>query len=517
MHVVWFKRDLRIDDHAPLEQAAASGSEVLCLYAYEPEILQSAEFDPSHLEFINQSLAELDESLQKLGARMTYRVGSMPELLAQLHSERHIEAIWSHEETGDRVTYDRDLRVAAWADQQKIAWNEIPQNGVVRRLKSRDGWSKQRNIFMAQPLAQTPRVIRRATAIAAGKIQSAKDLGLKETTKTNLQIGGEKAATETLCSFLDARGENYSTEMSSPVTASNSCSRLSTYLAWGCISMKRIVHALRERQAELRERKAAGEPIGTWLKSLRAYDARLSWHCHFMQKLEDEPSIEFQNMSRIYDGLREDEFSQSRFDAWCHGQTGYPMVDACMRALLQHSWINFRMRAMLVSFASYHLWLHWRPTAMFLAQHFLDYEPGIHFSQFQMQSGTTGINTIRIYSPIKQVKDQDPSGLFIRRFIPELAGVPDKYLAEPHKMSHSEQSQAGCLINKDYPAPIVEHAAAYKEAKARIYEIRGQRAAREEAAKVVRKHGSRKKSNDRNPKSRSPKKPKYKQGTLDLE
>ncbi|MEC8556134.1 MAG: deoxyribodipyrimidine photo-lyase [Planctomycetota bacterium] len=517
MHVVWFKRDLRIDDHAPLAQAAASGSEVLCLYAYEPEILQSAEFDTSHLEFLNRSLSELDASLRKRGNCLTYRVGSMPEVLAQLHAEHHIEAIWSHEETGDRGSYDRDLRVAAWADQKKIAWKEIPQNGVVRRLKSRDGWSKQRNIFMAQPLARPPSEIKPAQSIETGKIQSAQDLGLEQTTKTDLQIGGEKAALRTLSSFLHNRGENYSTEMSSPVTAASSCSRLSTYLAWGCISMKRIVHALRERQAELSERKAAGEPIGAWSKSLRAYDARLSWHCHFMQKLEDEPAIEFQNMSRIYDGLREDEFSQSRFDAWCHGQTGYPMVDACMRALLLHSWINFRMRAMLVSFASYHLWLHWRPTAVFLAQHFLDYEPGIHFSQFQMQSGTTGINTVRIYSPIKQVKDQDPSGQFIRRFVPELAGVPDKHLAEPHKMTHAEQSQSGCRINKDYPAPIVEHAVAYKKAKARVYEVRGQKAAREEAVNVVKKHGSRKGSNDRNRKSKSSKKTEYKQGRLSLE
>ena len=214
-----------------------------------------------------------------------------------------------------------------------------------------------------------------------------------------------------------------------------------------------------------------------------------------MQKFEDEPELEFSNMSPVYDGLRENEFNQRHFDSWCTAQTGYPMVDACMRALHQHSWINFRMRAMLVSFASYHLWLHWRPTAVYLARHFLDFEPGIHYSQFQMQSGTTGINAIRIYSPIKQAKDQDPTGKFIRHFVPELAAVPERNLAEPHKMSLAEQSKSGCQIGKDYPHPIVEHAAAYKVAKDRMFAVRKHASAREDADRVFRKHGSRKRSN----------------------
>ncbi len=163
-----------------------------------------------------------------------------------------------------------------------------------------------------------------------------------------------------------------------------------------------------------------------------------------------------------------------------------------MRALHEQSWINFRMRAMLVSFASYHLWLHWRPTAVYLAKHFLDFEPGIHFSQFQMQSGTTGINTVRIYSPIKQVEDHDPNGSFIRKFVPELSAVPDEFLSEPHKMPLSVQSKVGCRIGSDYPKPIVEHRAAYRLARERIFSVRRKAEAREEASAVLKRHGSRK-------------------------
>ncbi|MEM8667810.1 MAG: FAD-binding domain-containing protein [Planctomycetota bacterium] len=493
MQLVWFKRDLRINDHAPLTLAAQQGH-CLCLYVYEPEIIQSDEFDPSHLQFINESLEELDQRLRELGGRLTIRVGTVPDVLDELHSQHGIDTLWSHEESGNKITYDRDLRVAAWSDRNEVPWKEIPQNGVVRRLTSRDGWSKQRDLFMRKPLTECPTAIVQPSGVDSGTRQTAEQLGLSNTNKTGLQIGGAKAAEETLHSFLMHRGQEYSSEMSSPVTAIDSCSRLSTYLAWGCISMKHVVHELRERQTHLRELQKIDEPIGNWLKSLRSFESRLSWHCHFMQKLEDEPSIEFENMSRVYDGMREDEFSQSRFDAWCEGQTGYPMVDACMRALHQYSWINFRMRAMLVSFASYHLWLHWRPTAVYLSRHFLDFEPGIHFSQFQMQSGTTGINNVRIYSPIKQVKDQDPDGTFIKEFVPELAGVPSKHIAEPHKMSLDEQSKSGCVIGKDYPEPIVEHSVAYKAARDRIYAVRRRDDAKSEAQRVVKKHGSRKRT-----------------------
>ncbi len=496
VQVVWFKRDLRVDDHLPLVSAVEKGC-CVCLYVYEPELIHSPEFDASHLQFINQSLRELGGELKRRGAQLTIRVGRMPDVLSDLHDDYGIDALWSHEETGNRVTYDRDLRISRWTKEHGIPWREFPQNGVVRRLGSRDGWSQRRDRFLAQPTVGTPTRISSPAGLEPGELQEPVDLGIAESGKSGLQSGGSESARATLQSFLHDRGSDYSSEMSSPVTAADACSRLSTYLAWGCLSMKQVTHALRDRQQELRELKSAGQPVGNWFKSLRAFESRLSWHCHFMQKLEDEPAIEFENMSRAYDGLREDEFRDDHFAAWCAGQTGYPMVDACMRALHRHSWINFRMRAMLVSFASYHLWLHWRPTAVYLARHFLDFEPGIHFSQFQMQSGTTGINTLRIYSPIKQVKDQDPTGKFIREYLPELANVPDEFIAEPHKLPISTQDKLGCVIGTHYPPPIVEHAVAYRRAKERIYAIRKRQDAQQEARRVVKKHGSRKRSSAR--------------------
>ena len=140
MQVVWFKRDLRVADHAPLAKAAKSG-QCLCLYVYEPELIRSDEFDTSHLQFINESLRQLDLQLRKIGGKLTLRVGRMPDVLDEFHRKHGIDALWSHEETGNKLTYDRDRRVGHWAAQNGIPWCEIPQNGVVRRLRSRDGWS----------------------------------------------------------------------------------------------------------------------------------------------------------------------------------------------------------------------------------------------------------------------------------------------------------------------------------------------------------------------------------------
>jgi deoxyribodipyrimidine photo-lyase len=162
-----------------------------------------------------------------------------------------------------------------------------------------------------------------------------------------------------------------------------------------------------------------------------------------------------------------------------------------MRALTATGWLNFRMRAMLVSFVSYDLWQHWREPALILARRWVDYEPGIHYCQFQMQSGTSGNRTIRIYNPIKQGQQHDPAGEFIRRWVPELASVSGAFIHTPWLMARSAQEQAGCRIGTHYPAPIVDHEAAQRRARAAIAAVRARPETREETMAVYAKHGSR--------------------------
>ena len=480
--LVWFKRDLRIHDHAALV-AALSSTDALALFIIEPEWLQSSECDARHVDFALRCLAELRSALTERGLPLLVRVGSAVPVLAQLHSEVAFSQLLSHEETGPGWSYTRDLQVAAWCQSVHIRWQEFTQTGVVRRLRSRSGWAQRWQVRMDAPLQLLDGGFSAAVSLDQPELPTLASLRLAPHGKA-LQPAGEKAARRTLKSFLQVRGYDYRKALSSPLTAEDGCSRLSPHLAFGTLSMRTVHQATEVMIADTPDRALA--------YALRGFAGRLRWHCHFMQKLEDEPDIEFHNFARVCDGLRENEFDDHHFAAWCEGRTGYPMVDACMRSLTATGWLNFRMRAMLVSFASYHLWLHWRPTGLFLARQFLDYEPGIHWSQMQMQSGTTGINTLRMYSPTKQAQDQDPEGLFLRRWVPELARVPLPYLAEPWKMEISMQRMAGCFIGVDYPAPIVDDKLAMKAAKDRMYGLRKTQEAREEAGEVQAKHGSRK-------------------------
>jgi deoxyribodipyrimidine photo-lyase len=481
LQIVWFKRDLRIDDHRPLALAAKQGL-VLPLYIAEPELWAQPDASARQWEFAAECLEELQLALAQLGQPLCVMRGDAVSVLDHIRDTHEIEALWSHEETGNGWTYARDLQVAAWAKAHGVSWHEERQTGVIRRIKSRNGWAKAWDHDMAQPVTPPPVMLLAAASDWPTHIPSASELGLAPDPCPHRQQGGRMAARGTLDSFLNKRGRNYRFQMSSPVTAFDSSSRLSPHLTWGTLSMREVAQA---SWARMRDLKMSHAPEAKpWRASMISFSGRQHWHCHFMQKLEDEPQIEFENMHRAYDGLRPDSADAARLEAWCSGTTGYPFIDACMRALNQHGWINFRMRAMLMSFASYHLWLPWRESGLHLARKFVDYEPGIHWPQVQMQSGTTGINTMRIYNPVKQGYDHDAAGIFVRAYVPELVALPDAFIHEPWLWPG-----AGSI---SYPPPIVDNAGAAKAARDALYVVRRSPSHKASARKIVDKHGSRK-------------------------
>lgn len=480
VQVVWFKKDLRVADHAPLHEAALRGR-VLPLYIYEPEQLHHEEFAGHHLTYLNDCLRELGQELACLGAPLVIRRGEVTATLSQLAREVDIAGLWAHEETGNMVSFQRDLRVHAWAKARGIPFTELPQNGVIRRMVNRDGWADNWEARLSTPPTPVPAKMNGVLLPSLGPLEHA-ELGVPPSDK-DIPGGGRSVAVETLDSFLCVRGVNYMREMSSPVTAEESCSRLSAPLAYGTVSLREVLQATRRQLAAYH---ADPQADPRWVRSLRSYESRLHWHCHFIQRLESEPEMEFRNLNRAMDGLRENDWNPESFERWKAGETGYPLVDACMRMLLATGWLNFRMRAMLVSFASQHLWLHWRETGLHLARQWLDNEPGIHWSQMQMQSSTVGINRVRIYSPTRQAREQDPTGEFIRRWVPELSDVPTDFIHAPW-----EWSGAGRL---SYPAPIVEESKAGRLARDRIYAVRETPEFEAECRRIYRKHGSRKKA-----------------------
>ena len=482
--VVWFKRDFRVVDHHALLEASSRGP-LIPLLVIEPELWQQSDASHRQYAFMSECALQLDGEVERLGARLVVRIGRVVDVLADLKRRFGFTCLWSHEETGNAWTYRRDVDVGAWCRANGVTWHEQPQNGVVRRLKSRNGWAKRWDQQMARPIAPEPHRIDPIGDVELRDLPPPETIGLSFDGCVDRQRGGRAAALSLLDGFLNERGRTYRRAMSSPLQGAEACSRLSPHLAWGSLSIREVAQATWARQRALRGN--ASEDARAWRRSLVSFSGRLHWHCHFMQKLETEPEIETTELHPAARGLRPTPGNVALLEDWSQGQTGFPFVDACMRSLRATGWINFRMRAMLVSFASYNLWLPWQKTGIVLARLFTDYEPGIHGPQMQMQSGTTGINTIRIYNPIKQSHDQDPEGVFIRRWVPELAGVPDEHVHEPWTWNGAND-----LIGNLYPERIIDLRTTTALAKERIYGSRRPADFREVANTIQDKHGSRK-------------------------
>ncbi len=359
--MVWFKRDLRLVDHRPLYEASQHGT-VLPLYIVEPELWQQPDTSLRQWRFIRQSLVELDRALRQasdegLGG-LVVRVGDAVEVLSQIHAEYGIAHLWAHQEVGNAWTFARDRAVRRWVRQQGIPFTEFPQDGIIRGLKTREGWKEHWESVMAEPLVPPPKALSLAD-VPSEPLPMVPNSQMDDDPCPNAQPGGRSQGLKLLRSFLNERVRRYPRGLSSPLTAESACSRLSPHLAYGTLSLREVVQATRRRLAQLQsDPQKAG-----MARALSAFESRLAWRSHFIQRLESLPSIEFENMHPALNGMRE-EVNPVLFSAWAEGRTGYPFVDACMRMLYNTGWINFRMRAMLASFACYVLWLPWRAAGL---------------------------------------------------------------------------------------------------------------------------------------------------------
>ncbi|MCV6603980.1 MAG: deoxyribodipyrimidine photo-lyase, partial [Porticoccaceae bacterium] len=336
--VVWLKRDLRLTDHTPLCQAIASGHPLVLLYIVEPMLQADPHYDLRHWRFIWQSLQALNQQLQPFQGQLTICQGDALDMLTHLHQNYGIHSLYSHEETGLRNTFERDLAVARWCQQRQITWQETPSGAVIRAARNRLHWDKHWQQVMRAPLAQPDLQQARFAPLTLLPPFTPPPDWLQR--PPPFQPGGPVMAWRYWRSFLAGRGKQYSYNMSRPQNSRTSCSRLSPYLAWGNISLRELY------QAVLAHWQRPG-----WRRALQGLVSRLHWHCHFIQKFESECRMEFEPVNRGY--LKLDYKSGPEalqwLDAWQRGQTGIPLVDACMRCLQATGYLNFRMRAMLVS------------------------------------------------------------------------------------------------------------------------------------------------------------------------
>ncbi|HEY5143065.1 MAG TPA: deoxyribodipyrimidine photo-lyase [Solirubrobacteraceae bacterium] len=446
--VVWFRRDLRVHDHPALAAAAREHDRVLPLFVLDERLLHGRFESGPRTAFMLGALRALDTELHVRGGALCVRHGRPELVVAQLARETGADAVYW---TSDVSPFARRRDAAVTATLGEIGVAARPHGGNYCADVSVPRTKAGRPMTVFTPFWKAWELLERRAVLAPPerlRLPDGLDPGalpqgprLDQALPAAFCAPGEAAARDALRAWLEGPVDRYADRHDD---LGGGTSGLSPHLRWGAISA-------REVEARAGERGGAGAA---------AFIRQLAWRDFYAHVLLLHPANARREFQERYRGLEWDD-DDELFSAWCEGRTGYPLVDAGMRQLAASGWMHNRARMVVGSFLTKNLHLDWRRGEWWFERMLLDGEPAQNNGNWQWIA-STGVDPApyfrRIFNPVLQQQKFDPDGVYVRRWVPELAGVPVERLAEPWTMSPAQQAAACCVIGRDYPAPVVDHA-----------------------------------------------------------
>lgn len=459
--LLWLRRDLRVHEHPALEAARQKAQHLLVVFVLDDRLLKGRNASGPRTQFLLDCLSDLDRSLRERGSRLVLRRGDPERELLALCRDHQVARVHF---TADVSPYARrrDERISTALSNAGVDAHPHPGMFAVDDLDAlRTSGGEPYTVFTPFYRAWLKQERRRASGaprslpapppgVDPGRTPELTDLGLTQEL-TDPTPGGEQAARKAMTAFLTRHVDAY--DDARDLVGVSGASRLSPYLHFGCLSPRELEHRLTNDS-----------------EGARAYRRQLCWRDFYAHVLWHFPANATQEYQERYRGTLAWPGSDEHFQAWCAGRTGYPLVDAGMRQLAREGWMHNRARLVVGSFLTKDLGLDWRRGERWFMRLLIDGDEASNNGNWQWIA-STGVDPQpafrRIFNPARQQARFDPDGRYVRRYVPELEPVPDRYLAEPWTMPEPEQARVGCVIGRDYPRPIVDHLQARREALAR--------------------------------------------------
>lgn len=473
--LVWFRRDLRAHDQAALHHALRAAAEVWCVFVFDTEILDSLPRRDRRVEFIHDSLVELDQTLRQIGSpdvRLLVRHGPALAEIVRLAGELGVQAVYANHDD-DPYALRRDAAVRDALGNAGVALHTSKDHVIFERSEVltaagtpfavftpyKNAWLKKLEPFFVKPYP----VAKHAAALAPppigidAQMPTLEAIGFERTNLGALKIPTGASGAEALLADFLPRIDEYGQARDFP--SIKGPSYLSVHLRFGTVSIRTLATAASDRA---QQHDSAGAAV--WL-------SELIWRDFYHQILHHRPQVVDESFKPVYDRIEwaTGAEADTLFAAWCEGRTGYPLVDAAMAQINQTGYMHNRLRMVVASFLTKDLGIDWRRGEAYFAQQLNDYELASNNGGWQW-AASTGADAqpyFRIFNPVSQSRKFDPEGKFIRRYLPQLAGLPDGLIHAPWEAPAADLADVGMVLGRDYPQPVVDHAAARQATLAR--------------------------------------------------